>query len=161
MVVGDALAIALLEAKGFSHQDFAFSHPGGALGRKLLLTVDDIMHTGDAMPAIHEDAALPEALLEMTAKRLGFTMILDQNNSLIGVFSDGDLRRTIEAGHDLRDRKIRDIMTPGGTTIDTGMLAAKAIRLMEEKRINALVVIKDGLPIGVLNMHDLIQAGIL
>ena len=161
LVVGDALAIALLEAKGFSHQDFAFSHPGGALGRKLLLTVDDIMHTGDAMPAIHEDAALPEALLEMTAKRLGFTMILDQNNSLIGVFSDGDLRRTIEAGHDLRDRKIRDIMTPGGTTIDTGMLAAKAIRLMEEKRINALVVIKDGLPIGVLNMHDLIQAGIL
>ncbi len=161
LVVGDALAIALLEAKGFSHKDFAFSHPGGALGRKLLLLVDDIMHTGDALPSIFKDATLPEALLEMTAKRLGFTTVLDRDNMLIGVFSDGDLRRTIETGHDLRDQKITEVMTPGGTTIPKGVLAAKAIRIMEEKRINALVVVDDGKPIGVLNMHDLLQAGIL
>ena len=161
LVVGDALAIALLEAKGFSHKDFAFSHPGGALGRKLLLTVDDIMHTGDALPSISDDAALPEALLEMTAKRLGFTTVLDQNKVLVGVFSDGDLRRAIEAGHDLRDLKIGDVMTLGGSTVSKGTLAAKALRLMEEKRINALVVLEDGLPIGVLNMHDLLQAGVL
>ena len=161
LVVGDALAIALLEAKGFSHKDFAFSHPGGALGRKLLLTVDDIMHSGDALPSISDDAALPKALLEMTAKRLGFTTVLDQNKALVGVFSDGDLRRAIEAGYDLRDLKIGDVMTIGGSTVSTGTLAAKALRLMEEKRINALVVLEDGLPVGVLNMHDLLQAGVL
>ena len=161
LVMGDALAIALLEAKGFSHEDFAFSHPGGALGRKLLMKVDDIMHTGDALPSVTEDASLPDALLEMTAKRLGFTTVLDQNNALIGVFSDGDLRRAIEAGHDLRDRSIRDIMTPGGATIERGALAAMAVRLMQEKRINALVVVENNLPVGVLNMHDLLQAGVV
>ncbi len=161
LVVGDALAIALLEAKGFSQKDFAFSHPGGTLGRKLLLAVDDVMHTGGAMPSIFEDATLLEALLEMTAKRLGFTTVLDRNNTLIGVFSDGDLRRAIETGHDLRDRKITDVMTAGGTIIPNGVLAAKALKIMEEKRINALVVVDNGKPIGVLNMHDLLQAGIL
>lgn len=161
LVMGDALAIALLETKGFSHEDFAFSHPGGALGRKLLLKVDDIMHTGDALPAVSEDASLPEALLEMTAKRLGFTTVLNQHHELIGVFSDGDLRRAIEAGHDLRDRRIQDIMTPRGATIELGSLAAMAVRVMQEKRINALVVVHDGLPVGVLNMHDLLQAGVV
>ena len=161
LVVGDALAIALLEAKGFSRKDFAFSHPGGALGRKLLLTVDNIMHSGDALPSISDNATLPTALLEMTAKRLGFTTVLDENKALVGVFSDGDLRRAIEAGHDLRELKIRDVMTMGGSTVSTGTLAAKALRLMEEKRINALVVLEYGLPIGVLNMHDLLQAGVL
>jgi arabinose-5-phosphate isomerase len=161
LVMGDALAIALLEIKGFSHEDFAFSHPGGALGRKLLLKVDDIMHTGDALPAVSEDASLPEALLEMTAKRLGFTTVLNQHHELIGVFSDGDLRRAIEAGHDLRDRRIQDIMTPRGATIERGSLAAMAVRVMQEKRINALVVVHEGLPVGVLNMHDLLQAGVV
>jgi arabinose-5-phosphate isomerase len=161
LVMGDALAIALLEAKGFSHEDFAFSHPGGALGRKLLMKVDDIMHTGDALPSVTEDASLPDALLEMTAKRLGFTTVLDQSDALVGVFSDGDLRRAIEAGHDLRDRSIRDIMTPGGATIERGALAAMAVRLMQEKRINALVVVENNLPVGVLNMHDLLQAGVV
>ena len=161
LVMGDALAIALLETKGFSHEDFAFSHPGGALGRKLLLKVDDMMHTGDALPAVSEDASLPEALLEMTAKRLGFTTVLNRNNELIGVFSDGDLRRAIEAGHDLRDRRIQDIMTPSGATIEQGSLAAMAVRVMQEKRINGLVVVHDGLPVGVLNMHDLLQAGVV
>ena len=161
LVMGDALAIALLEAKGFSHEDFAFSHPSGALGRKLLLKVDDIMHTGNALPSVSEGATLSEALLEMTEKRLGFTTILDNNGRLIGVFSDGDLRRAIEAGHDLRDRQIQDIMTQGGTTIEQGALAAMAVRVMQEKRINAVVVVHDDLPVGVLNMHDLLQAGVI
>ncbi len=161
LVMGDALAIALLEAKGFSHEDFAFSHPGGALGRKLLLKVDDIMHTGDALPSVSDSATLSEALLEMTAKRLGFTTVLDNDGRLIGVFSDGDLRRAIEAGHDLRDRQIREIMTQGGTTIEQGALAAMAVRVMQEKRINAVVVVHHDLPVGVLNMHDLLQAGVV
>ena len=161
LVMGDALAIALLEAKGFSHEDFAFSHPGGALGRKLLLKVDDIMHTGESLPSVSEAATVSEALLEMTAKRLGFTTVLSDDDHLIGVFSDGDLRRAIEAGHDLRDRQIRDLMTQGGTTIERGTLAAMAVRVMQDKRINAIVVIDNELPVGVLNMHDLLQAGVV
>ena len=161
LVMGDALAIALLEAKGFSHEDFAFSHPGGALGRKLLLKVEDIMHAGNSLPSVSEGATLSEALLEMTAKRLGFTTVLDNDGRLIGVFSDGDLRRAIEAGHDLRDRQIQDVMTQGGTTIEQGALAAMAVRVMQEKRINAVVVVHDDLPVGVLNMHDLLQAGVV
>ncbi len=161
LVMGDALAIALLEARGFSHEEFAFSHPGGALGRQLLLRVEDIMHSGDAFPKVADDTALPEALLEMTAKRLGFTTVLNSKNELVGVFSDGDLRRAIEAGCDLRDQRIRDIMTQGGETIDQGALAAMAARVMQEKRINALVVLRKGRPVGALNMHDLLRAGIL
>ncbi|MBU29515.1 MAG: D-arabinose 5-phosphate isomerase [Gammaproteobacteria bacterium] len=161
LVMGDALAIALLEARGFSHEEFAFSHPGGALGRQLLLRVEDIMHSGDAFPKVTDDTALPEALLEMTAKRLGFTTVLNSKNELVGVFSDGDLRRAIEAGCDLRDQRIRDIMTQGGETIDQGALAAMAARVMQEKRINALVVLRKGRPVGALNMHDLLRAGIL
>jgi len=161
LVMGDALAIALLEARGFSHEDFAFSHPGGALGRRLLLKVEDIMHAGDALPTVTDDTVLPEALLEMTAKRLGFTTVLNRKNDLVGVFSDGDLRRAIEAGCDLREQRIGDIMTKGGETIDQGALAAMAARIMQEKRINALVVLCQGRPVGVLNMHDLLLAGIL
>jgi arabinose-5-phosphate isomerase len=161
LVMGDALAIALLEAKGFSHEDFAFSHPGGALGRKLLLKVDDIMHTGESLPSVSEAATVSEALLEMTAKRLGFTTVLTDDGHLIGVFSDGDLRRAIEAGHDLRDRQIRNLMTQGGATIERGALAAMAVRIMQDKRINAIVVVDNGLPVGVLNMHDLLQAGVV
>ena len=161
LVMGDALAIALLEARGFSHEEFAFSHPGGALGRQLLLRVEDIMHSGDAFPKVTDDTALPEALLEMTAKRLGFTTVLNSKNELVGVFSDGDLRRAIEVGCDLRDQRIRDIMTQGGETIDQGALAAMAARVMQEKRINALVVLRKGRPVGALNMHDLLRAGIL
>ena len=161
LVMGDALAIALLEAKGFSHEDFAFSHPGGALGRKLLLKVDDIMHTGEALPSVSEAATVSAALLEMTAKRLGFTTVLSDDGHLIGVFSDGDLRRAIEAGHDLRDRQIRDLMTHGGATIERGALAAMAVRIMQDRRINAIVVVDNQLPVGVLNMHDLLQAGVV
>ena len=161
LVVGDALAIALLEKKGFSREDFAHSHPGGALGRKLLMKVDDIMHAGEALPAVSEEATLSEALLEMTEKRLGFTTIVDSNGHLTGVFSDGDLRRAIEAGHDQGSRQIGDLMTRGGTTIEQGALAAMAARVMQERRINAVVVVNNELPVGVLNMHDLLQAGVV
>ncbi len=161
LAMGDALAIALLEARGFSHEDFAFSHPGGALGRKLLLKVDDIMHTGEALPCVYEDTDLPHALIEMTEKRLGFTTVLNQSGCLVGVFSDGDLRRAIESGISLQDVKIGDVMTRGGARIMKGSLAAAAVRQMQEKRINALVITENELPIGVLNMHDLLQAGVV
>jgi arabinose-5-phosphate isomerase len=161
LAMGDALAIALLEARGFSHQDFAFSHPGGALGRKLLMKVDDIMHSGDALPAVTEAASLSDALLEMTAKRLGFTTVLTEAGVLVGVFSDGDLRRVLESGQPLNERTIAELMTRGGTTIPLGSLAAEAVRVMQEKRINAIVVIDQGEPVGVLNMHDLLQAGVV
>ena len=161
LAMGDALAIALLEARGFSHQDFAFSHPGGALGRKLLMKVDDIMHSGDALPAVTEAASLSDALLEMTAKRLGFTTVLTEAGALVGVFSDGDLRRVLESGQPLNERTIAELMTRGGTTIPLGSLAAEAVRVMQEKRINAIVVIDQGEPVGVLNMHDLLQAGVV
>ena len=161
LAMGDALAIALLEARGFSHQDFAFSHPGGALGRKLLMKVDDIMHSGDALPAVTEAASLSDALLEMTAKRLGFTTVLTEAGALVGVFSDGDLRRALESGQPLNERTIAELMTRGGTTIPLGSLAAEAVRVMQEKRINAIVVIDQGEPVGVLNMHDLLQAGVV
>jgi len=161
LAMGDALAIALLEARGFSHQDFAFSHPGGALGRKLLLKVDDIMHTGDALPSVPRHASLSDALLEMTAKRLGFTTVLEADGTLAGVFSDGDLRRALESDASLQHQTIAQIMTPGGTTIALGSLAAEAVRLMQEKRINAVVVVHNSIPTGVLNMHDLLQAGVV
>lgn len=161
LVMGDALAIALLEAKGFSREDFAFSHPGGALGRQLLLKVEDIMHSGDALPSVRKGADLADALLEMTAKRLGFTTVINHTGTLIGVFSDGDLRRAIEIGTSLDDMKIEEIMTHGGATIEIGSLAAKAMRIIQDKRINAVVVTDRGQVVGVLNMHDLLQAGVL
>ncbi len=161
LAMGDALAISLLEARGFSHEDFAFSHPGGALGRKLLLKVDDIMHRGDAMPRVERNARISDALLEMTAKRLGFTTVLDEAGRLVGVFSDGDLRRALEQGRSLTDCHIEQLMTQGGTTLSAGALAAEAVRLMQEKRINAIVITDEHLPVGVLNMHDLLQAGVV
>lgn len=161
LVMGDALAIALLEARGFSHADFAFSHPGGTLGRRLLLKVDDVMHSGDALPVVTEGTAITDALLEMTKKRLGFTTVLNDSGTLIGVFSDGDLRRAIESNASLTDSKIEDVMTIGGTTIEKGSLAAKAIRIMQDQRINAIVVTVKNQVIGVLNMHDLLEAGVI
>ncbi|MGA1109759.1 MAG: KpsF/GutQ family sugar-phosphate isomerase [Pseudomonadales bacterium] len=161
LVMGDALAIALLEARGFSREDFAFSHPGGALGRRLLLKVDDIMHSGDALPVVSETAPVTTALLEMTAKRLGFTTVLAQDGQLVGVFSDGDLRRAVERGVDLNAAQMKEVMTVGGTTVRAGALAAEAVRIMQDTRINAIVVMADQRPIGVLNMQDLLQAGVV
>ncbi|MBV1787295.1 KpsF/GutQ family sugar-phosphate isomerase [Marinobacterium sp. D7] len=162
LVLGDALAIALLEARGFSAEDFAFSHPGGALGRRLLLKVDDIMHTGDAIPVVGADTSVRDALLEMTRKHLGMTAVIDNSGALLGIFTDGDLRRTLDQEVDLKQTRIRDVMTVNCTTVQPGILAAEALQIMQSRKINALVVLNgDKHPVGALNMHDMLKAGVI
>ncbi|GAB3369263.1 arabinose-5-phosphate isomerase KdsD [Azotobacter armeniacus] len=162
LVLGDALAIALLEARGFTAEDFAFSHPGGALGRRLLLKVENIMHVGDSLPCVHRGTTLRDALLEMTRKGLGMTVVLEADGRLAGVFTDGDLRRTLDRNVDVRQTTIDEVMTPHGKTARAEMLAAQALKIMEDHKINALVVIDDAdRPVGALNMHDLLRAGVL
>ncbi|UJJ30641.1 KpsF/GutQ family sugar-phosphate isomerase [Halopseudomonas maritima] len=162
LVMGDALAIALLEARGFSAEDFAFSHPGGSLGRRLLLLVDDIMHGGDSMPLVGPQVPLRDALLEMTRKGLGLTGIADEHGALIGIFTDGDLRRTLDQNIDFQSVRIGDLMTRGCKTARAGMLAAEALKIMEDARINGLFVVdSEGRPVGALNMHDLLRAGVV
>ena len=162
LVMGDALAIALLEARGFSAEDFAFSHPGGSLGRRLLLLVDDIMHSGEQMPLVTPQTPLRDALLEMTHKGLGMTGVTDVAGKLIGIFTDGDLRRTLDQDIDIRNAHIEQVMTRGCKTIGQGMLAAEALKIMEDSKISGLFVIDDqGLPVGALNMHDLLRAGVV
>ena len=160
LVMGDALAVALLEARGFTAEDFAFSHPGGSLGRRLLLKVEDIMHGGSQIPVVTSAATLSEALLVVTSKGLGMTTVQD-NGKLSGIFTDGDLRRAIDNGVDIHTATMADVMTVGGKTTTPGTLAAEALKLMEDNKINALVV-KDGdQTVGVINMHDLLRAGVI
>ncbi|HIQ41387.1 KpsF/GutQ family sugar-phosphate isomerase [Ectopseudomonas khazarica] len=162
LVLGDALAIALLEARGFTAEDFAFSHPGGALGRRLLLKVENVMHKGDALPCVHRGTSLRDALLEMTQKGLGMTVVLESDGRLAGIFTDGDLRRTLDKGIDVRQALIDEVMTPHGKTARAEMLAAEALKIMEDHKINALVVVDDqDNPVGALNMHDLLRAGVM
>jgi len=162
LVLGDALAIALLEARGFSSEDFAFSHPGGSLGRRLLLKVDDIMHTGDDIPQVQAATPVREALLEVTRKRLGMTAVTDEQGHLLGVFTDGDLRRTLDQEINLTRTPIADVMTVGCTRVKPGLLAAEALSLMQQKKINALLVVDDqDRPVGALNMHDMLKAGVI
>jgi len=162
LVMGDALAIALLEARGFSAEDFAFSHPGGALGRRLLLKVDDIMHTGEAIPVVQQNTPLSHALLEITAKKLGITTIVDDAGILLGIFTDGDLRRTLDQGLDIHTTSIDQVMTLNCKTIDAGRLAAEALNLMQDNKILSLVVVDQSKrPVGALNMHDLLRAGVI
>ena len=161
LVMGDALAIALLEARGFTADDFAFSHPGGALGRRLLLKIDSIMHTGDGIPKVNSGASLSAALLEMSSKALGMTTVLNNDGTLAGIFTDGDLRRAIDRGIDIRDAKIDDVMTRHCRSIQPGMLAAEALRIMEDNKITVLVALDDQQqPIGVIHTHDLLKAGV-
>ena len=162
LVMGDALAIALLEARGFSAEDFAFSHPGGSLGRRLLLLVDDIMHSGPQMPLVSPDTPLRDALLEMTRKGLGLTCITDGEGRLAGIFTDGDLRRTLDQDVDIRNARIEQVMTPRCKTVRQGVLAAEALKIMEDGKISGLFVVDaDGKPVGALNMHDLLRAGVV
>ncbi|WP_457807873.1 KpsF/GutQ family sugar-phosphate isomerase [Kushneria sp. EE4] len=162
LALGDALAIALLEARRFGPEDFALSHPGGTLGKRLLLRVEDLMHTGDELPVIHQEAMLSEALMEMTRKGHGFTCITDDAGRLVGIYTDGDLRRTIDRHGDVRQLIIKNVMTPGGRTIEAPTLAAEAVRIMEYHRITALVVVDDRhRPTGLLKMHDLLRSGIV
>ena len=161
LVMGDALAIALLEARGFTAEDFAFSHPGGALGRKLLLKVEDVMRTGDAIPHVAPETPLSQALLVMSAKGLGMTTVLDANGVLLGVFTDGDLRRAIDHGADIRNVQIADIMTRNSKTARAEMLAAEAMRIMDQHKISALTVVDaQQHPVGALHLHDLLRAGL-
>lgn len=162
LVLGDALAIALLEARGFTAEDFAFSHPGGALGRRLLLKVEHVMHSGNRLPQVRRGTSLRDALLEMTEKGLGMTVVLDDDGGLAGIFTDGDLRRTLDKGIDVRQVQIDQVMTVHGKTATADMLAAEALKIMEDNKINALVVIDEqNLPVGALNMHDLLRAGVM
>jgi len=162
LAMGDALAVALLESRGFTEEDFARSHPGGALGRRLLLMIDDLMHTGDAIPRVNLATTLSDALLEMTRKGLGMTAVLDEQGKLAGVFTDGDLRRTIDHKIDLRNALVKDVMTADCKTIHPGMLAAEALQIMDSTKINALPVVNgDNELVGALNMHDLLRAGVV
>jgi len=161
LVMGDALAIALLEARGFTAEDFAFSHPGGALGRKLLVKVEDLMHSGDQLPRVNKTTPLTKALLEMTAKRFGLTTVVDATGELLGIFTDGDLRRTLDHGVDINNALIGDVMTSKPQTINKDALAAEAFAIMEEKKITALVVAEADVPVGIVHIHDILRAGVI
>ncbi len=162
LAMGDALAIALLESRGFTEEDFARSHPGGTLGRRLLLLIDDLMHTGDAIPRVELTTPLSDALLEMTRKGLGMTAIIDTRGELAGIFTDGDLRRTIDNKVDLNEALISEVMTADCKTIHPGMLAAEALQIMDSTKINALPVVNENNElVGALNMHDLLRAGVV
>ena len=162
LVMGDAIAIALLDARGFGENDFALSHPGGTLGRRLLLHVSDIMHTGDEIPKVGEQALLRDALIEMTQKGLGVTTIVDNDDNVSGIFTDGDVRRALDSNIDIKNCLVKDVMTKHGKTIKANDLAASALALMETHRINALVVVDDNEKlIGILNMHDLLRARVV
>lgn len=161
LVMGDAFAVALLEARGFTSDDFALSHPGGSLGKRLLLTLKDIMHSGIHIPIVKCDDIIKDALIEMSEKGLGMTAIVNDNNQLEGIFTDGDLRRILENKVDIHQTKISDVMTTHCTTVAPNMLAAQALNIMENKRINGLLVVDESnQPIGALNMQDLLKAGI-
>lgn len=162
LVLGDALAIALLQAKAFSANDFALSHPGGSLGRRLLLTLNEIMHTGERIPNVRLDSSVSDALLEMSQKGLGMTAVTDNSNQLKGIFTDGDLRRILDANIDIKQARIEQLMTSNCIAVGADMLAAEALKLMEERRINGLIIVDSGnQPVGAMNMHDLLRAGVV
>ena len=162
LVMGDALAVALFNVRGFTAEDFAFSHPGGSLGKRLLLKVSDIMHKKDAIPVVSMTALMSEVLLEMTEKKLGMTVVVNDNRQVMGVFTDGDLRRMLGNNHNIQETCIAEVMSENCTIISESILAVEAMRIMEEKKINGLVVTDDQRhAIGALNMHDLIQSGII
>lgn len=162
LAMGDALAIALLEARGFSAEDFALAHPGGTLGRKLLLRIGDIMHTGAEMPTVGPEDLLKEALVEMSRKGLGMTAIVDKEQRVVGIFTDGDLRRALDRGVDVHSARMHEVMTHPCMTIGEDCLAAEALGLMQRHRINALLVIdRARILLGVVNMHDLLRAGVV
>ena len=160
LAMGDALAIALLQKRGFKEDDFAQFHPGGTLGRRLLLKVRDLMHEGPAIPRVSGQASAHEAILEMTAKKLGMTTVVDQAGQLLGIITDGDLRRLLEKGRDLATTKAGDLATPKPKTIGPDELAAKALQVMEQYAITALVVEESGRVVGIIHLHDLLRSGV-
>jgi arabinose-5-phosphate isomerase len=163
LAMGDALAVAVLEARGFTEHDFALSHPGGNLGRRLLLRVGDIMHTGSAIPLVMTDATLKATLLEMSAKGLGMAGVIDPvSGRLTGIYTDGDLRRTFELMPRIESALVKDFMTANCVTIDPERFASEALKIMQDRKINALMVVDEDLRVqGALNMHDLLRAGVV
>jgi arabinose-5-phosphate isomerase len=162
LAMGDALAITLLQKRGLREEDFAQFHPGGTLGRRLLLKVQDLMHQGNAVPCIHSNATIHDALLEMTAKKLGMTTVLDDAGRLFGVITDGDLRRCLERGIDLSAARVHDLASRAPKTITPDALAARAVQIMEEFSITSLVVLDEhGSVVGVLHLHDFLKSGIV
>jgi arabinose-5-phosphate isomerase len=162
LVMGDALAVSLLQSKGFTRADFALSHPGGSLGKRLLLKVLDLMHTGEEVPVVPAGSLVISALLEMTNKKLGMTAVVDAEQKIAGIFTDGDLRRMLERNLDVHNTIIDEVMTQNCTVIARGILAAEAMQIMEHKKINALLVTDEQQHLlGALNMHDLVRAGIV
>ncbi|MCQ8181422.1 KpsF/GutQ family sugar-phosphate isomerase [Methylomonas sp. SURF-1] len=162
LVMGDALAVSLLETRGFTRDDFALSHPGGSLGKRLLLQVGDIMHRGSEVPVVSDTVLVGEALLEMTGKKLGMTAVTDAQGRVAGIFTDGDLRRMLEKNLDVHLTRIAEVMTRNCKSVDERMLAAEAMQIMEAKKINALLVVDENNKLlGALNMHDLLRAGIV
>lgn len=162
LALGDALAVALLDARGFSADDFARSHPGGTLGRRLLTHVSDAMRTGESLPSVSDSATLKEALLEMTRCRMGMTAVLDGSRRVRGIFTDGDLRRALDKLADLGKARVADVMSPNPRTIRPEALAAEAVQIMESHKVNQLLVVdSDGALVGALNMHDLFRAKVI
>ena len=162
LAMGDALAVALLKKRGFTAEDFARSHPSGSLGKRLLLRVSDVMRTGDRIPAVTADVSLRDALLEMTDKGLGMTAIVDERRKILGIYTDGDLRRTLDDGGDIRETIIRDVMHVNCKTVGADILAAEALHMLEENKITGLLVAEDdGTLVGALNIHDLFREGLM
>ena len=162
LVMGDALAMALLEARGFTRDDFAFSHPGGNLGRRLLIKVKDVMHSGSEIPRVTADTELPKALLEMTVKGFGLTTVVNDAGELLGVFTDGDLRRTIDSGINIQQTQIKDVMSADFKYISSNALAAEAAKIMQDSQIYVLIVKDNDAEIsGIVKMHDLLQANVV
>ena len=161
LAMGDAIAVALLEKRGFTKEDFAKSHPGGSLGKQLLLSVQDIMHKGDEIPAVYETDKLASGLIEMSEKALGMTVVLNQKDDLVGIFTDGDLRRTLENKIDIQKTTMKEVMTKDPYVIKKETLAYNAVAKIQEKKITSLIIVEGKKVIGALNIHDLFRAGVM
>ncbi len=161
LAMGDAIAVALLEKRGFTKEDFAKSHPGGSLGKQLLLSVEDIMHTGDEIPRVYETDKLASGLIEMSEKALGMTVIINEKDDLVGIFTDGDLRRTLESKIDIQNTNMKEVMKKNPYQIKKETLAYNAVAKIQENKITSLVVVDGKKVIGALNIHDLFRAGVM
>jgi arabinose-5-phosphate isomerase len=161
LVMGDALAIALLEKRGFTEKDFALSHPGGSLGKRLL-RVEEVMHKGEQIPLVLQNTSLKNALVEMTQKKLGMTTVVNENGKLVGIFTDGDVRRAFDKNADIHQTAIHEVMTKNPKVISTSLLAAEALHIMETYKITALIVAdEESKPVGIVHMHDILKAGVV
>ena len=161
LAMGDAIAVALLEKKGFTKEDFAKSHPGGYLGKKLLLSLSDIMHEGDEIPIVYETDKVASGLIEMSEKALGMTAVLNNKNELVGIFTDGDLRRTLENKVDIQNTYMKEVMKKDPYVMSGETLAYNAVAIIQEMKITSLLIVKDKIVIGALNIHDLFRAGVM